>query len=97
LNKGEIIALNPELMNRIRYLEGEHAFVRLNELDFGKPSIESVVAYMRPDITRDLFPNPSEALFHSYIIHSSHAASDVLLAVSPTSPCPKRIRPPDNH
>src|SRR5258708_17567317 len=84
-------------MDRIRYLKGEHAFVRLDQLDFGKPSLESVSAYMRPDIARNLFPNPSEALFHSYIIHSLHAAGDVLFALSPTSPVPKPIRLPGNH
>jgi hypothetical protein len=65
LHEWQVIAFDPELMNRIWYLKGKPALIGLDEFYLGEPTLERVSAHVRPDITRDLIPNPPEALFHN--------------------------------
>src|SRR6516165_52347 len=67
LNQTQIIALDPELIDRVRNLKRKGDLVRLHELESRKPSLESICANARLNFRCYLLPDFAIALFHKHI------------------------------
>jgi hypothetical protein len=60
----QIITLDPELINAVRNLQGQSAFIRLHQFNRCKPTPERIGAEVQPDCARYFAPNPIVSLLH---------------------------------
>src|SRR5580704_15190331 len=63
-NDIQIVTLDPELINAVWNLQGQRSFIRLHQVNRGKPSLVSFGVEVRSDSTRYFTPNPIISLLH---------------------------------